>query len=247
MIKAVLLDLDNTLILFDEPGFYRSFFDEMASAFEDLIPAEDLIRRCVAATMALKENRGSMLNRDWFSRAFDAGDGLPMTRFWDRWLRFYREIYGPFGTLVTVPAGQADLVHRLVHRGVMRVIASNPIFPGIALERRMAWGGLDPADFSMLTTMDNMSFVKPHAGYFSSIAEALGVAPKECLMVGNDPVNDMAAAGAGMMTYRTTDASEVHFATLTGEAPAAAADNAPAPDFHGPLSRVWETITPLLG
>jgi FMN phosphatase YigB (HAD superfamily) len=245
-IKAVLLDLDNTLILFDEPEFYRSFFQRMASAFEDLMPAEELKRRVVAATLALKDNRGSMRNRDWFSRAFDAGAGLPMDRFWNRWLRFYRDIYGPFGTAVTVPAGQAELIDRLKRRRVPCVIASNPIFPDIALKRRMAWGGLDPTDFSLLTTMDNMSFVKPHAGYFKSIADAIGVTPGECLMVGNDPVNDMAAAGAGMMTYRTTDALEVHFASLTEEnRPAPSADR-PSPDFQGPLSRVWETIEALL-
>lgn len=245
MLKAVLLDLDNTLIIFNEPGFYRRFFGRMAETFADLMPADVLSRKIIDATTALKENNGAMLNRDWFSRAFAAGENLPMGRFWNRWMTFYQDTYSPFGVAVTVPSGQADMLDRLACSGLTLVIASNPIFPRIALERRMAWGGIDPSVFSLLTHMENMSFVKPRAGYYRSIGEMIGVAPEDCLMVGNDPVNDMAAAMVGMRTYLTTDASESHFISLTtGNGPAMT--TRPDPDFRGPLSRVWETVASLL-
>ncbi|MFH1985378.1 MAG: HAD family hydrolase [Pseudomonadota bacterium] len=242
MLKAVLLDLDNTLILFDEPGFYQRFFDKMATAFHDLMPADQLARKTVAATVALKENDGRMVNRDWFNQAFTADQDLPMHRFWDRWLSFYRDTYGPFGIPVTVPPGQADTIDRLAQSGLTLAIASNPIFPRIALERRMAWGGLDPAPFALLTHMDNMSFVKPREGYYRSISEMLDVAPETCLMVGNDPVNDMAAAVAGMSTYLTTDGRESDFTSLTAGAGAAAPY---IPDFSGPLSGVLDVVARL--
>lgn len=248
MLKAVLLDLDNTLILFDEPGFYQRFFEKMAPAFSDLMPADRLARKTVEATMALKENNGTMLNRDWFTRAFDAGENLPMERFWERWLSFYRDTYAPFGITVTVPPGQSDTIDRLAQSGLILAIASNPIFPRIALERRMAWGGIDPAPFSLLTNMDNMSFVKPREGYFRSISEKIGVAAEDCLMVGNDPVNDMAAAAAGMATYLTTDGLESHFTSLTaGAGPLAGASGERICDFSGPLSGVWNAVETLLG
>jgi FMN phosphatase YigB (HAD superfamily) len=38
-----------------------------------------------------------------------------------------------------------------------------------------------------------------------SIAEVLGVLPEECLMVGNDVLDDMSAAGVGMKVFLLTD------------------------------------------
>jgi FMN phosphatase YigB (HAD superfamily) len=244
MLKAVLLDLDNTLILFDEPAFYARFFDRMTAFFEDIMPTEELTRRTLAATMALKDNAGAMSNRDWFTRAFDDGAELPMARIWERWLDFYRDRYGPFGIDIAIPEGQAEVVSDLAQRGLSLVIASNPIFPPIALARRMAWGGIDPEPFSLLTHMENMSFVKPHAGYYRSISEMIGIAPSDCLMVGNDPVNDMAAGAIGMKTYLTTDASESDFASLTMGSGAVV--DRPQSDFSGPLSRVCDAVDDLL-
>ena len=244
MLNAVLLDLDNTLILFDEPGFYDRFFDKMAPFFHDLMARDLLVEKTITATMALKENNGALLNRECFTRAFNAGGDLPMDIFWERWLAFYEDVYSPFGVPVTVPRGQADIIDRLARSGLTLVIASNPVFPPIALKRRMAWGGIDPAPFSLLTHMDNMSFVKPREGYFRSICKMIGTAPEACLMVGNDPVNDMAAKATGMKTYLTTDASEVHFASLTGST---GSEGGHRHDFQGPLSGVWESVAELLG
>jgi len=244
MLKAVLLDLDNTLILFDEPAFYKRFFDRMAAVFQDLMPAEELTRRTLTATMALKENAGAMSNRDWFTQAFVDGAELPMEHIWERWLDFYRDHYGPFGIDIAIPQGQAETISELLQRGLALVIASNPIFPPIALARRMAWGRIDPKSFSLLTHMENMSFVKPHTGYYRSISDMIGIAPSDCLMVGNDPVNDMAAGAIGMKTYLTTDARESYFASLTTGSGAVA--DSPPPDFKGPFSRVGDVVDALL-
>lgn len=245
MLKAVLIDLDNTLILFNEADFYQRFFERMAPFFEDLMPADELARRIVSATMALRDNDGGMLNRDLFSKAFDDGADLPMDIFWERWLGFYAETYGPFGIAVSRPKGQAETLRRLAQRGLMLAIASNPIFPRIALERRMGWGGIDPAPFALLTHMENMSFVKPRPAYFRSIGEMLRVAPEDCLMVGNDPVNDMAAAAAGMRTYLTTDACSAHFAALTAGGDGAGDAGDRMPDFEGPLAGVVDVVSDL--
>jgi FMN phosphatase YigB (HAD superfamily) len=246
MLEAVLLDLDNTLILFDEPAFYDRFFQRMAPLFEDLMPSDELARRTIAATVSLKDNDGEMCNRDWFSRAFDRGDDLPLDLLWERWMHFYREIYHPFGVEVGIPPGQAATISRLQRRGLALAIASNPIFPPIALQRRMAWGEITPAPFSLLTHMDNMSFVKPNPGYYRAVASALGVLPEACLMVGNDPVNDMAAGSIGMTTYQTTDAQESHFASLTTGDTATNSTAGAFADYRGPLAGVVDIVDALM-
>ena len=66
-----------------------------------------------------------------------------------------------------------------------------------------------------------------------------------CLMVGNDPVNDMVVGTIGMKTYLVTDsdpADLVMSRTTYGAAPS----GIPKPDFEGPLRGVPEAVKSLL-
>jgi hypothetical protein len=110
----------------------------------------------------------------------------------------------------------------------------------------MRWAGINPGCFDLFTHIDNMCFVKPHVGYYRQICDMINTSPDACLMVGNDPESDMAASGAGMWTYLTTDAHRAGFGSvsLTG-APAAASSEAAAPDFSGPLCHVTEAVDDL--
>jgi hypothetical protein len=42
MLKAVLTDLDNTLVLFDEVPFHQRYFDKLGRCFADLFSPEDM-------------------------------------------------------------------------------------------------------------------------------------------------------------------------------------------------------------
>ncbi len=81
------------------------------------------------------------------------------------------------------------------------VLATNPVFPRFMIDARVAWGGLDQGIFHHLTSIENSRFCKPHPGYFREICEQLGLAPQQCLMVGNDTQHDLAASAVGMPTF----------------------------------------------
>ena len=57
----------------------------------------------------------------------------------------------------------------------------------------------------MYTTYENSSFCKPNPKYYLEILEKIGVAPEECLMVGNDVTEDMVAKELGMEVFLLTD------------------------------------------
>ena len=131
--------------------------------------------------------------------------------------------------------------------GLKLVLASNPIFPLDIQLKRLAWAGLGHLPFYMVTHIENMSFCKPRTEYYIEICEKIAELPEYCIMVGNDPVNDMIAAHTGMKTYLTDDSKG------TGRVKA---DNSrllrklkltdfPLPDFKGPLSKLPETISSL--
>ena len=64
---------------------------------------------------------------------------------------------------------------------------------------------MEPSDFEIYTTYENIGFSKPNPSYYLEVAKILGVKPEECLMVGNDVTEDMVAETIGMKVFLLTD------------------------------------------
>ena len=198
--------------------------------------------------MSLSRNKGEKTNLECFLEAFADGLAVDASLLWERFMTFYRKAYDGVQVPVAVPEGLQDVLARLRQAGLKLVIASNPIFPIIAQQKRMRWGDIDPAWFDLFTHLENMRYVKPTADYFRQACELIDEQPAACLMVGNDPVNDMAAAKAGLKTYRTTDAEVIDYAalTLTDEQRRKGPGEIPEPDYEGPFSGVAVVVENLL-
>jgi len=78
------------------------------------------------------------------------------------------------------------------------------LFPHAATCRRVRWAGLDPEDFAFVTTYEDHSYAKPMLGYYDEVFSRLGIPPEECLMVGNDTREDLAATKRGTGFYLVT-------------------------------------------
>ena len=89
--------------------------------------------------------------------------------------------------------------------GVRVALATNPLFPAVATESRIRWAGLEPEDFELFTTYENIGFCKPNLDYYREILRRMDLAPEDCLMVGNDVGEDMVAERLGMRVFLLTD------------------------------------------
>ncbi len=58
-------------------------------------------------------------------------------------------------------------------QGYKLVLATNPIFPGVAIRHRMRWAGIDDIPFRLVTTMEDMHFCKPNPKYYVEIVDML--------------------------------------------------------------------------
>ena len=85
------------------------------------------------------------------------------------------------------------------------ILATNPIFPQVATYSRIRWAGLDPDDFTFITTYENSSYCKPNVEYYREIVEKMNLDPHQCLMIGNDVEEDMVSANLGMDSYLVTN------------------------------------------
>lgn len=246
MLQAILLDLDNTLVLFDETGFYLRYMERITPCFADLMPAEAFRDRLLRGIRGLARNDGSRPNSDHFMERFCEGlDGV-REAVWERFMTFYATEYDRIPVTVTRPAGLADLLDRLEGWGLRLVVATNPLFPELAQTKRLAWADLAPERFELLTHLENMSYVKPRADYYRQICAKLDLTPEQCLMVGNDAVNDMVAGTVGMTTYLTTEAGIIDYGAVTKGRQVSRGTSHPA-DFSGPLSGVAEVVAKLRG
>ena len=75
-INAVLFDLDNTLIYFDEREFFGWYGESLVKYFADIFSPEELGKRIYNASRAMLVKDGSMLNADYFIKIFLEGDTI---------------------------------------------------------------------------------------------------------------------------------------------------------------------------
>ena len=244
MLTAILFDLDNTLILFDEARFYQEYFRSIETLFTDLMPADTFRKRLITATHALLQNNGEMTNAEYFLKAFNEQSANRRDKLWNRFLHFYETEYDKIKVNVTLPDDLHETFDKIVRTGLKLVLATNPIFPFNVQTKRLAWAGLDHSHFDLVTHIENMSFCKPRIEYYLEICRKIDEPPEACLMVGNDPINDMIAARAGLKTYLTDDSKDAWRVTLNVSEDLLKHQilDIPEPNFKGPLSGVFLVV-----
>ena len=204
MIKAVLFDLDDTLLAtpFNDPDWSYRTWDVFFNQRTGLPTAAAGVNAAIGAIVA---NLNPVeRNFDVFMKAIIEQWGLPPETISAVFDDFYREVYEQTSRYATrLPAAPA-LLDRLKAAGYQVVIATNPFYRPEALARRLGWAGL-PTDFdayALVTHIENMHYAKPNPHYYEEILGRLGIANEEALMVGDDWVNDIVPAEkAGLNTY----------------------------------------------
>ncbi len=198
-IKAVLFDLDGTLLPMDQDLFLKAYLGSLA---EKMVPRgyepKAFLNAMWAGTAKMVKNDGSATNEAVFWKTFGEIVGQKYVDDLPYIDRFYIEDFDKVQKVCGYTPRAAELIRSLKQNGIRVALATNPLFPQIATYKRIAWAGLSPEDFEICTTYENAYFSKPNPQYFAEIAKALGVAPEDCLMVGNDVEDDMTAGELGM-------------------------------------------------
>ncbi len=243
-LQAVLLDLDNTLILFEEPVFFKHYSQSLYLVFQDLMTPQEFSQRLIYSTQMMVNNNGELTNAEYFIKEFANGTSADANELWQRFSNFYDNEFEQFQPLMKPLDGARESILFIKEKGLKIVIASNPMFPIKVQLARLRWAGLDDIQYDLITSADNTTFVKPRLEYYQQICEKIKVTPKDCLMVGNDSFNDMIAAKIGMKTYLTTDSDQISI-ELSRELAKNANLEMPDPDFKGLLKDLKPVVTQL--
>ncbi len=202
-IKAVLFDLDGTLLRGQMKDFISQYIQSLSAYCADRVKPKKFEKTLLGIIYDLIhiEGDGSMTNEERVYARMQQELALPdsiidesLTHLKETGLDRLQQFIQP------IPLAR-QIVNDCQKSGVPLVLATNPVFPKFMIQARMKWAKLKEDSFTYLTSYENSHYCKPHAGYFQAIANKIGIAPENCLMVGNDSNHDMAAVAIGMKTF----------------------------------------------
>lgn len=206
--KAVFFDLDGTLLPVDMDTFLQAYFKALGkyAAEHGQEPKQftDALNKGVFAM--IKEEGGRNDERFWQTFCAVLGiDESEMPAYEQLMEGFYNTAFDELGALITPTPESAQVVNLLREKGYRLYLTTMPLFPRIAVEKRVQWAGCDPQAFERITTYDNSTSTKPHLEYYRENVEAIGLKPEEILMVGNNTREDLSAMQLGLDGYLVTD------------------------------------------
>jgi FMN phosphatase YigB (HAD superfamily) len=206
MIDTVLFDLDGTLLPIDLDKFMKIYFEELGRKFYDIIEPKQLAKYIWAATEVMVNNLEPRCNEEVFMEKFGQlveSSNLPI--YQQRFDEFYDQGFLKVRDSVVENSAIRKSVQVLRDKGYKLVIATNPLFPRKAIYHRIEWAGFTPSDFSYVTYYEQNHYCKPQIQYYQEILQAIGKAPEQCMMVGNDVQEDLVAGKLGLETYLIND------------------------------------------
>ncbi len=204
--KAVLFDLDGTLLPLDQDTFVKVYFKHLSEYMAKYgYDPKEYLDTVMRSTFAMKANDGSRTNAEIFWELYCDTYGNDAAKDEAVLDNFYRTDFQTVKSVTRVDPLAAETVRRLKDMGIPVIVATSPMFPTVAAESRVRWAGLCPEDFKMITTYDMMTYCKPSPEYYTELCRMLGVSPEDCIMVGNDVDEDMIAETVGMDVFLLTD------------------------------------------
>ncbi len=204
--KALLLDLDGTLLDLDVEQFIPAYINALSKQFSGYLNHDDFVKHLFEATRVMVENNDpGKKNETVFYKEFCSRIGTSREEIQPIIDDFYQNSFPGLSGWGKILPDAKTVIDNALEKNMILVLATNPIFPASAILQRLSWSGLSPDVFNLITTMENMHYCKPNPGYYLEISQLIGCSPKRCLMAGNDTLEDLVASKAGLDTFLVED------------------------------------------
>lgn len=207
MKKAILFDLDGTLLPMVQEEFTNGYFKLLAAKMAPYgYEPQSLVEALWKGVGAMVQNDGAQNNADRFWEVFNAKLGKNCRADEPIFDSFYREEFRQAIQFTQPTPLSVRLVQAAREKAERVILATNPLFPLCGQETRLGFVGLRAADFDWVTDYETSHFCKPNPAYYREILSRFDLSAKDCLMIGNDMEEDMMpATGLGMEAFLVTD------------------------------------------
>jgi len=206
MFNYILFDLDGTLLHFNHDEFAREYFTLLGAKLAHLVEPKQLISQLLLSTGEMVKNLDeTKTNEQVFWAHFTENLQLPMATLLPVIEEFYNQDFEKVRRITKSDMNVRKILDAVRSAGKGMVVATNPIFPMGAVKQRLEWAGVGDIPFRHITSYEKCHFCKPNIEYYQEILREIDCRPEECLMVGNDVEEDLAAGKIGIKTYLVTD------------------------------------------
>lgn len=177
----VFLDYDGTLVKTREEEFTRVYFIELAKkAGEEPKKLGNLVMGIIEDMMKNQTGEKDLFHQ--FVEMIASRSSKPQSYWIDLFFDFYKN---DFEKLREFVEPNDELLESIKASGKKFIFASNPIFPEVAVVKRLSFIGLKPEDFIYVAHMENSHFMKPHPGFFKEILDKINTDPERCVFIGD--------------------------------------------------------------
>lgn len=206
MFKALLFDLDGTLLPNDFNLFIRQYFQLLAEKTSHLVEPKKLISQMLLALKAMEENQDAgKTGQEVFSKNFFPHLEVEEEKLFNAFMHFYEDDFPQLKAYTKNNERVFSLMEKAFAKGLDIIIATKPVFPFIAVKERLFWAGVDKFPYKLITSYENMHFCKPNPRYYQEILELINHQAEDCLMIGNDVQEDLTAQKIGIKTFLVED------------------------------------------
>lgn len=199
MNKYLLFDLDGTLLPMDTYAFVEQYVKAAAQYASHVVEPEVFVQRLVASSYAMINSEDtSLTNQEKFIADFFAQMEQEPDELMPVFDQFYQERYPALRSFTQPDPVARRMVELALARGFRLVLATNPVFPRTAIEQRMQWADVADLPWELVTSYEDFYSCKPNPRYYAEILQRIGAKPEDCIHIGNDMEEDMAATAIGI-------------------------------------------------
>ena len=230
-LKAILFDLDGTLLEVDLNKFIPAYLDLLAKSVAHIIPPKIFIPKILKASKAVEEHDGHLTNEEVYLNHFFPIEGYSKEDIEPFFNQFYENDFYQLQKYTKKKPKTREIIQKIFDKGYDVIIATTPVLPLTAIQQRLQWADVAEFPYRLITTIENSHATKTisHLFYYEQILATIGYKADECLMVGDED-KDMIAKKLGIHTFliRSTNTK--------------LDDAIPEPDYTGTLEDILKII-----
>lgn len=234
------IDLDGTLLVNPVDRFLKEYFYLVNQTFQDLNDSEKITKVLVSATQAMISNKQpDLILEEVFNNVFYPSINEDPVLIKTKVDRFFSDIFPSLKYLTSPKVGAYEFIEKARKAGFQLIIATNPLFPRIAIEERLEWAGLSVHEiqFEWISSIENSHFSKPSPAYFAEILAHLGYPDEPVIVIGDNYEQDIIPAiKLGLPAFWTPetpdDMDQIHHNSFKGK----------SPDGYGNLENAWDWL-----
>jgi FMN phosphatase YigB (HAD superfamily) len=195
---TILIDLDNTLLINDSDRFVQAYLDKIGHFLPEWSP-NFVIRMLLNATQQMiNKDTPAQTLKQVFDSYFYPGLGVEESDLRNRLSHFYSQIFPQLRELNAPDPEAKKLVEYFFQKNYTVVIATNPVFPQVAIYQRLAWAGLpeERYPFKLVASYETFHFCKPNPAFMAEALGRLGWPDQPTVMIGDNLQEDLIPASS---------------------------------------------------